>query len=771
MRGINLVGLAIAIFLASCQKKEESRMAVQQFELSQVKLLDGPFLHATQLNIETLLNYEPDRLLAKFRSEAGLEPKAEHYHGWEDNTIAGHSLGHYLSACAMMYQTTGDERFLERVKYIVDELETVQNANGDGYIGAFPDGKRILMEEVAKGDIRSQGFDLNGIWVPFYTQHKVMGGLRDAYHLCGVTKALEVERKFADWLEKVVTPLNNDQVQKMLHCEYGGINEVLVELYNDTGDKRYLDMSYIFHHKAVLDSLAAGQDVLPGIHANTQIPKLVGLARRYEVTGDQKDYKTATFFWDRVVNHHSYVTGGNSNHEYFGEPDKLTNRLSDGTTETCNVYNMLKLSSHIFQWEPDAKVADYYERALFNHILSAQHPETGRVIYNLSLDMGGKKSYQDPMWFTCCVGSGMETHSKYGRNIFYYNDSEFYVSQFIAAEVNWKEKGLKISQVTKYPEEQNTTLEFSVKEPTKLNVKIRYPYWAENGVEIKVNDTLVSVQQHKGEFISIEREWEDGDKVDVSFPFSLRLETMPDDEQRVAVMYGPMVLAADLGPNDDPAANKPDYVPVILTENRSPSEWLEKVETNVFKTAGVGSPRDVVLKPFYATHDRRYSVYLDMFNNAQWEQHKLDYQDELEKKKKLEDMTYDLFSPGEMQSERDHNFQGDSVYVEEFKGKKARAANRGGWLSFEMKVMTGQPMALVAEYWGGFTGSKTFDILVNDQKIATENISGIKDGEFIDVKYEIPDELTATNNRITVRLQPHVGHRAGPVFKLRTIKR
>ena len=258
MKGINLVGLVVVILLASCQKKEESRMAVEQFELSQVKLLDGPFLHATQLNIETLLNYEPDRLLAKFRTEAGLEPKAEHYHGWEDNTIAGHSLGHYLSACAMMYQTTGDERFLQRVQYMVDELEAVQNANGDGYIGAFPDGKRILMEEVAKGDIRSQGFDLNGIWVPFYTQHKVMGGLRDAYHLCGVSKALEVEKKFADWLEKVVTPLNNDQVQKMLHCEHGGINEVLVELYNDTGDKRYLNMSYIFHHKAVLDSLAAG---------------------------------------------------------------------------------------------------------------------------------------------------------------------------------------------------------------------------------------------------------------------------------------------------------------------------------------------------------------------------------------------------------------------------------------------------------------------------------------------------------------------------------
>jgi uncharacterized protein len=407
------------------------------FEIKDVQLLDGPFKHATELNIQSLLNYEPDRLLSKFRTEAGLKPKAEAYSGWEAMTIAGHSLGHYLSACALMYQTTGDQRFLERVNYIVAELDTCQMADNTGYIGAFPNGKKILEDEVAKGNIRAQGFDLNGIWVPYYTQHKVMAGLIDAYDLCGNQKALEINRKFADWLYTIISPLNEEQIQKMLHCEHGGINESLAELYAKTGDEKYLGMSRIFHHKAILGPLAEGVDILPGKHANTQIPKLVGLARRYELTADSTDRKTAEFFWDRVVHHHSYVTGGHCNHEYFGPPDTLRNRLSNETTETCNVYNMLKLSEHLFEWEASPIVADFYERALFNHILSSQHPETGRVIYNLSLEMGGHKEYQDPEWFTCCVGSGMENHSKYGKNIFYHNNEELYVSQFIGAELHW----------------------------------------------------------------------------------------------------------------------------------------------------------------------------------------------------------------------------------------------------------------------------------------------------------------------------------------------
>ncbi|MCK4343863.1 MAG: glycoside hydrolase family 127 protein [Bacteroidales bacterium] len=779
---ISLFSLFFCIVLFSCNTLSEHKVKTGgpevvtfralPFELTEVHLLDGPFKHATELNVKSLLNYEPDRLLATFRTEAGLEPKAEHYHGWEDNTIAGHSLGHYLTACALMFQTTGNNQFLDRVNYIVNELEICQEADEEGYIGAFPDGKRILEEEVAVGDIRSKGFDLNGIWVPYYTQHKVMGGLRDAYHLCGNEKALQVAVKFADWLEGIVTGLTDEQVQEMLQCEHGGINEVLAELYGDTGDEKYLKMSRIFHHKSILDPLAQGEDILPGKHGNTQIPKLIGLARRYELTGDETDRKTVEFFWDRVVNHHSYVTGGHGNHEYFGPPDSLRNRLSDGTTESCNVYNMLKLSRHLFEWEASAEVADFYERALFNHILSTQHPVDGRVIYNLSLEMGGFKSYQDPYWFTCCVGTGMENHSKYGRNIFFHNDEELFVSQFIAAELTWKEKDLKVLQITNYPEEQGTTLEFDCAEPVELTLQIRYPYWAENGIEIMVNGQKKRIGREPGSFIAIRRKWETGDKLEVKTPFTLRLETMPDDSNRVTIMYGPLVLAGDLGPEDDPAAGDVMYVPIFMTENRNPANWTEAIsgQANAFQTVDVGKPRDVEFKPFYQTHERRYSIYWDMFSEEAWKEFQAEYQAQLERRKKLEEMTVDFIQPGEMQHEHDHNFQGEWTRAGEFKNKKNRQS-RDGWFSFDMKVLKGQPMGLVVDYWGGFPGSRTFDILIDGELLATENISDRNNGQFMDVSYEIPEEMTYNKQKITVKFQAHEGHITGPVFGVRMVKR
>jgi DUF1680 family protein len=590
------------------------------FSLNDVRLLDGPFLHAANLDAKILLTYEPDRLLSKFYSEAGLTPKAKHYDGWENETIAGHSLGHYLSACSMMYQTTGDTAFLDRVNYIVDELKKLQAADGDGYIGAFPNGKKILEDEVAKGDIRSKGFDLNGIWVPYYTQHKMMAGLRDAYHLCGNQTALEVEIRFADWLEGIITPLNDEQVQKMLRCEHGGISETLADLYADTKDVRYLKMSRIFYQKAFLDPMKGGKDILPGKHCNTNIPKLISLSRLYELTGDTSDRRAAEFFWNTVVNHHSYVTGGNGNKEYFGPADSLRNRLGDETTESCNVYNMLKLTEHIFEWDASARTADFYERALFNHILSTQNPEDGHVTYNLSLAMGGFKDFQDPEWFTCCIGTGMENHSKYGKNIYYHNNSELFLFQFISSELTWKEKGLKITQTTRYPEEQGTNLVFTCYKPVKLTLQIRYPCWAKQGIEIAVNGSRKRVLQQPGSFIPITGNWETGDKVEVKIPFTLRLEPMPDDSNRVAVMYGPLVLVGDLGPVKDSASTDANYVPVLLTENRDPSAWMKPVEgkINTFLTVNTGRPRDVEMRPFYTIWDRRYSIYWDIITENDW---------------------------------------------------------------------------------------------------------------------------------------------------------
>jgi DUF1680 family protein len=626
-----LVVASVLLMISACAKKEKNTIStggpevvtftVLQFPLTDVKLLEGPFLHATELDMKTLLNYEPDRLLSKFYTEAGLKPKAEHYMGWENESLAGHSLGHYLSACSMMYQTSGDTAFLNRVNYIVDELKKLQDADGDGYIGAFPNGKKIFENEVAKGNIRAQGFNLNGIWSPFYTQHKILAGLRDAYQLCGDTTALYVEKRFADWIGSVVAPLTDDQVQKMLHCEYGGISETLADLYADTKDQKYLQISRIFYDKAVLDSLKAKRDILPGKHCNTNIPKLIALARLYELTGDTSDMKAAEFFWTTVVNHHSYVTGGNGDKEYFGPADKFRDRLNEETTESCNVYNMLKLSEHLFEWDGSEKVADYYERALFNHILASQNPETGNVTYNLSLAMGGFKDFQDPYEFTCCIGTGMENHSKYGRNIFYHNNNDLFVFQFIASQLDWKEKGIILTQNTTYPEEQGAHFEFKCEKPVNITLQIRYPYWARNGIEITVNGKKKNVLQQPGSFVSIEREWKTGDIADVKIPFSLRLEAMPDDSNRVAVMYGPLVLAGDLGPLNDSGVHDTSFVPVMITENRDPSAWMKPVDgkPNTFMTINTGRQADVEMKPFYTIYNRHYSIYWDLFNEKEWQ--------------------------------------------------------------------------------------------------------------------------------------------------------
>lgn len=740
------------------------------FDITDVKLLDGPFLRATKLNEIALINYEPDRFLAKFRIEAGLERKAEHYGGWEGETIAGHSLGHYLTAICLMYQTTKNDTLLERAKYIVDELAACQNADGDGYIGAFPTGKQILENEVAKGDIRSRGFDLNGIWVPYYTQHKVMDGLYHAYHLCGIEKALTISTRFADWLYSIVKDLNDEQIQTMLDCEHGGINESLAELYQVTQNEKYLKMSYLFHHKEIIDSLSHEVDVLSGKHANTQIPKFVGTARRYELTGDRNDRNASENFWNRVTHHHSYVTGGNGNQEYFGAPDKLRERLSTTTTETCNVYNMLKLSSHLFTWSGNTEVLDYYERALLNQILSSQNPTNGRVVYNLSLEMGGYKEFQEPEWFTCCIGTGMENHSKYARNIYYHNHEELFVGQFIASELNWTEKGIKVIQTTQYPNDQETHIEIEGGTAT-FALNIRYPYWAKNGMSILLNGKQIDIESKPGHFITINRTWENGDRINIKLPFSLRLETMPDDSNRVAVMYGPLVMAGILGNINDDAIKEALYVPILKTEDRNPNHWLQLIdgENNCFITNQVGYPREIKFQPFYSVYNKRYSVYFDLFSNGRWEAYKQVYKKQQQKQKQLETATIDFIQLGEMQPERDHNFESTKSWVGELKLKKYREVDSGGEMTFYMNIRKGEKMSLVTDFWSGFPGTRTFEIYVNDQLIGTENIADNEKSRIHHKVFELPDELNIKNRKVKIKIVPHKGQRVGPLFSFRMV--
>ena len=553
-----VMGLTVSFTAGDTLTKEfthkvEPAAAVQvrPFELTDVQLLDGPFKKAMGLNSQWLLSLEPDRFLAWFRKEAGLDPKGRVYGGWERETIAGHSLGHYMTAIALMYGQTGQQEFKDRAAYIVDELAAVQDAHGSGYMSAFPNGKKAF-DEIVRGEIRSQGFDLNGIWVPWYTQHKLMAGLRDIYHYTGNPKALAVWIRHADWIEGVTANLTDELWQKMLACEHGGINETFADLYGITGDARYLRLAEKFYHKSVLDPLSRREDSLSGLHANTQVPKIIGAARIYELTGQDRFKTIADFFWTTVVNHYSYANGGNSAEEYFGKPDHLAERMHH-TTETCNTYNMLQLTRHLFAWKPTAAYMDYYERALFNHILTHQHPEEGgRLVYKGFLDMPAQKGFSDPTEsFWCCVGTGMENHAKYADTIYAYSPESLYVNLFISSQLTWKEKKITLTQKTQLPSGDTVTLSFACPQPVTFSLKIRKPYWAET-VEMSLNGQPQTIAVGTDGYITVSRTFADKDVIALKLPLKLHVSTLPDMPNRTAFLYGPTLLAALLEEEQTP---------------------------------------------------------------------------------------------------------------------------------------------------------------------------------------------------------------------------
>ncbi len=735
------------------------------FEPKDVKLLDGPFQHAMELDARFLLSLEPDRFLSLFRKEAGLKPKAENYGGWEARGLAGHSLGHYLSACARMYQVTGDKTFRERVDTIVSELAECQKANGNGYVEAIPNGKK-LFAEIANGDVRSGGFDLNGGWVPWYNLHKLFAGLIDAYRYAGSSPALEVATNLADWTDETTRNLTEAQWQRMLACEHGGMNEALADLYALTGRTNYLALSRKFYHQAILDPLAAKRDELAGKHANTQIPKIIGAARIYELTGESRFADISAFFWQTVTRNHSYVTGGNSLGEHFGQPGKLDDRLGPQTTETCNTYNMLKLTRHLFERDPQAAYADYYERAVWNHILASQNPADGMVCYFLSLQPGGKKEFLKALDFTCCNGTGMENHASYGDNIYFHGQDELWVNLFIASELNWADQGLRLTQATDFPNTGKTRLMLSCARPLQLALHVRHPFWATNGFELKLNGAKLELASPPQSYVTLDREWKTGDTVEIEMPLSLRTETMPDNPNRVAVFDGPILLAGDLG-----APGGQSDAPVLVADAQTVAGRLKAVPNRplTFVTANIGRPEEVTLKPFYQTYSNRYSVYWEVFTEAGWLARKAQREVELQARRDLEARTVDWLQPGEMQPERDHNVRGEKSDPGEYNGRKLRHAVDGGWFSFEMKVDPTQTNQLICTWWGSENGQRTFDILVEDRKIATQRLLNNKPGQFWDATYTIPEELVRAKQKVTVKFAAQPGNFAGGLFGCRIL--
>jgi len=780
-----LPGQALAQKPNAAVASEEKILKVRPLPLNSVRLTGGPLKHAQELDGEYLLQLEPDRMLAYLRQRAGLEPKAKPYGGWDGagRQLTGHIAGHYLSAVSLMWAATGDARFKERADYIVSELKTIQDAQGDGYLGALMDGQgvdgKIRFQELCKGMIRSGGFDLNGLWSPWYVEHKIFAGLRDAYRYTGNRTALDVEIKFAGWAESIVSKLDDEQTQKMLATEFGGMNEVTADLYADTDDPRWLALSGKFEQRAMIDPLAAGQDVLGGKHGNTQVPKMIGSLARYIYTGDETDHKAATYFWDQVALHHSFATGGHGKNEYFSAPDKLNDYIDGRTAETCDVYNMIKMSRTLFSINPDIRYADFHERALFNHILASQDPEDGRVCYMVPVGRGVQHEYQRPLEdFTCCVGTGMESHALHGYGIYYESGGKLWVSLYVPTRANWEAQGVQLEMSTDFPMGESASLKVTAKSPKKFTLALRRPDWAGAGFAFKVNGQAQRDLPKPNSYVEITRTWKTGDTVELVLPKTLRKEPLPDNPERFALMWGPLVLAGDLGAEtfkerDGEGWRVVPNAPVLVAANQSVANWLKPLagKPGTFLTSGVGLATDITFVPFYRLPRRKYAIYWDMFTPEEWKKKSEAYAAEQEKQKKLEAATVAFAQPGQMQTERDLNQQGEESSPFQLEGRYGRRGTK--WFSFDLPVEAGHPMVLMVTFSNDARRKGSLDVLVDGKNVgvqSTERRSPEQEVRFFDVEYAIPAELLAGKQKVTVRFEAAAGSDIPGVFGIRMVR-
>jgi len=747
--------------------------SVKPLPLSSVRLKPSDYATAVAVNKAYLLSLSADRLLHNFMQYAGLPPKGEIYGGWESDTIAGHTLGHYLSALVCTYEQTGDTACRERADYIVAELARAQAARGTGYVGALgrkrKDGKIVdgeeIFQEVMRGEIHSSGFDLNGSWSPLYTVHKLMAGLLDVHAAWGNPTALRVEVGLAEYFAQVFAVLNDAQMQQMLNTEYGGLNESFAELSAQTGDKRWLDIAQRIYDRKVLDPLAAGEDKLANFHANTQVPKLIGLARIHELNGKPEPANTASFFWTAVTEHHSYVIGGNADREYFSAPDTIAEHITEQTCEHCNTYNMLKLTRHLYAWKPDATYFDYYERAHLNHVMAAQNPATGGFTYMTPLMTGSSRDYSRPHedGFWCCIGTGMESHSKHGESIFWEADSLLLVNLYIPAEASWAAQNARVTLETKYPMQPESRLKLSsLGKPSRFAIALRIPGWAKGNAIVTVNDKPYTPVLKNG-YAIVDRRWKEGDVIAITLPLDLRIESAPGDANTIAILRGPMVMAADLAPASEKWDN-PD--PAMVGENLlggfKPSSKSERV---AYETKGVARPADLTFVPFYSQYERRSAVYFKRFSEDQWKIEEAAFLADQAHQREIAARSVDVMHLGEMQPERDHHLVSETSYPVTYRGRNGRDARSGGYFEFTMQTRPG-PLVLMATYWGDERG-QNFDILVDDVLLASQQLKNDKPGKFFDVEYPVPEALTKDKTKIRVRFVPHNHSTAGPVFGVR----
>ena len=771
--------------------KAQTQQEVSYFPLQDVKLLESPFLQAQQTDLHYILAMDPDRLLAPFLREAGLTPKAPSYTNWENTGLDGHIGGHYISALSMMYAATGDTAVYNRLNYMLAELHRAQQAVGTGFIGGTP-GSLQLWKEIKEGNIRAGGFDLNSKWVPLYNIHKTYAGLRDAYLYTGSDLAREMLIALTDWMIDITAGLTDQQMQDMLRSEHGGLNETFADVAEITGDKKYLELARRFSHKLILDPLVKDEDRLTGMHANTQIPKVIGYKRIADLAQDDKDWNHASewdhaarFFWNTVVNHRSVCIGGNSVREHFHPADNFTSMLNDVQgPETCNTYNMLRLTKMLYQTSPDIRFADYYERALYNHILASQQPEKGGFVYFTPMRPGHYRVYSQPetsMW--CCVGSGLENHTKYGEFIYAHTNDTLYVNLFIPSRLTWQEKKVTLVQETRFPDEEQIRFRVEKSRKKAFSLKLRYPSWAK-GASVSVNGKVQETNAQPGEYLTIHRKWKAGDEITLNMPMQVALEQIPDRENFYAFMYGPIVLASPTGTENMDGLYADDSrgghiahgkqismqeIPMLIGSAASLPQSLRRINDDLVAFTYTGSvypaqKEALKLIPFFRLHDSRYAVYFHQVTEAEVESIRKEVALSERKAMELANQTVDLIFPGEQQPESDHGILYEQAETGINKDRHFRRAK--GWFSYNLKVKeeAAQLMITIRK-----ENHNKVAILLNNEKLTVSPTISKPDKEgFITLCYSLPQKLSAGS--YPIRFSPDGTEWTPAIYEVRLLK-
>ena len=773
----------------------QDKLYKDEFPLGDITLLDGPLKHARDLNVQVLLKYDCDRMLAPYRKEAGLQPRKPSYPNWDG--LDGHVGGHYLSALAIN-AATGNEECRKRMEYMISELQLVLDANNQrpeawchNYIGGVPNSAK-MWTAFSKGDFGPYF----GTWAPFYNIHKMYAGLRDAWLYCGNEQAKNLFLKFCDWAVDITRDLNDEQMEKMLGNEHGGMNEVLADAYAITGEQKYLNCARRFSHKLLLVPMEEGKDCLDNMHANTQIPKVIGYQRIAELAHDVQYHNASEYFWEIVTRQRSLAFGGNSRREHFPTKENCIDYINDiDGPESCNTYNMLKLTEDLNRVKPDGMYGDFYETAMFNHILSAQHPQHGGYVYFTSARPRHYRNYSAPneaMW--CCVGTGMEDHGKYGQFVWTHDkgvkaeDDALYVNLFVASELNWKDRKMVIRQQTAFPYAESSVVEVAKGKGTFI-LKVRKPSWCENFTVKGVGFDADSYEENG--FVCMKRKWKKGDQVKISMPMHAYIKPMINVPQYVAIMYGPILLGMKTGTEDmrgliaddsrfgQYAGGKKlalDEAPILLPKH------LDDIAKNLkpvpgkplhFKLATrMENAIDGELQPFFEIHDSRYMMYWLALGENDYKAYMQKLADEEKARQALEARTVDKVNPGEQQPETDHNMEADVTERGNTEGVFFRDARDGHFFSYLMQTKGETNLSLQLKFWGQDEWrTSEFDIYVNDKLLCSVNNSHRwRTTQFKTVDYAIPAEFIKGKKEVRVKFVAHKGKQVGQIYGVRFVK-